>query len=171
MAFKSSQDRDWYYRRGDLVHQSTVWIDQGTLEMAKVRDWSVGILGDTGDITPYCEAYLKFKQQVRPEVILCEHEVTPCLGVVGHLDRVFKYPCIRQRVVCDIKTNQCDDATALQTMAYSLGLSWVTRRMGLALKDNGQFKVTWYTDNLRDLATWNEAVATAFRLKGIQHDN
>jgi hypothetical protein len=109
-------------------------------------------------IVPYCRAYEKFRSELHPEVLKSEHEVHG-QGWIGHLDRVFMLG--GKRVLCDIKTNEVDEATAIQTAAYSKGVRGIVLRMGLALKDNGEYKATWFEKDARDTAGWGAALGVA----------
>lgn len=148
MQRMSPEQREWYFRRGTMIHKATVLIDNGTLDWAALDE----------RIVPYCRAYEKFKIELSPDVLRSEFEVHG-QGWVGHLDRVY---CLGgRRVLCDIKTNEVDEATAIQTAAYSKGVRGTVARMGLALKDNGDYKVTWFERDARDIAGWESALGVA----------
>lgn len=148
MQRMSPEQREWYFRRGSMIHKASILIDNGTL------DWTA--LDER--IVPYCRAYEKFRTELNPTVLKSEHEIRGH-GWVGHLDRI--YMLGGKRVLCDIKTNEVDEATGVQTAAYSRGVRGYVLRMGLALKDNGDYKVTWFERDARDIAGWESALGVA----------
>ena len=71
-------------------------------------------------------------------------------------------------VLVDWKTNQVDKATAIQTAKYAD--MWqkankrrrITYRCGVALHDDGTYRITWYTDYQGDLTLgWKGAYLKA----------
>jgi hypothetical protein len=148
MPFKSQEDREWYFQRGTMIHKACSLVDGNTL------DWTT--LDER--IAPYVKGYKKFREEIPAEVLRTEFEIQGT-GWVGHLDRLFRIGDLR--VLCDIKTNECDIATAVQTAAYSRGIRGQVRRMGLALRDTEDYKITWYNEDAHDLACWQGALIVA----------
>ena len=142
----SVKDAEWYLNRGTQIHAATVLIDKGQLDWEKTHP----------DLLPYCRAYAKFLDVVRPKVIATEQEVIGN-GYVGHLDRVYQIG--RKRYVCDIKTNAPDIATRIQTMAYLQAWKGKAGRMAVGLFDTETYQVEWYReeDDAPDLACWQGA--------------
>lgn len=93
--------------RGQYVHRASEFIDAGTL------DWS------TLDpvLVPYCEAYQKFIEDARPEIILSEKaSYHPQYLYAGRLDRILK---IHDKLaVVDFSTGDPLPAKDIQVAAY-----------------------------------------------------
>lgn len=101
-------------------------------------------------VAPYVEAYRKFLDQCRPEIILNEakgyHLVHAYGGTLDRYMRVFGKRCL-----VDLKTvATMVPAIGVQLAGYEGILKandiQVDARIGLQLKPNGEFKVTEYSD-------------------------
>ena len=93
--------------RGRYVHTATEMIDRNTL------DWP--ILDDT--LRPYCEAYQRFIEDKRPEILLSEKPMYHAQHLfAGTLDRVVKMD--GGVALIDIKSGAPSPATAIQVAAY-----------------------------------------------------
>jgi len=93
--------------RGQHVHRATEYIDKGSL------DWTA--LDPV--LVPYCEAYRKFIEDTRPEIILSEKaSYHPQHLYAGRLDRILK---IRDKLaIVDFSTGDPLPAKYVQVAAY-----------------------------------------------------
>jgi hypothetical protein len=108
-------DAAWYTEeariRGTHVHQATHFYDEGDLDRASVRP----------EITPYLDAYIKFKQDTAFYPVLIEQRVVHSeYKYAGTLDRV---GWLNDRLVqIDIKSGGIPVWAGLQTKAYEKAL-------------------------------------------------
>ena len=132
---------DYHMERGTFVHRATEMIDKGTL------DWDS--LDDT--LRPYCEAYQKFIDDVKPKIILSEKPMYhPQFMYAGTLDRMVKMNGLTSLI--DIKSGSPHPATALQISAYAelIGINenvYVSKASVLYLRDDGMYRL----DEIKDL--------------------
>lgn len=140
--------------RGTLVHRACAAYDLGY--EPEVEPW----------LEPYYQAYLKFIEEVKPEVVLVEtpvyHETH---GYAGTLDRVFEIQ--GKRWICDIKTGSVPDWAPIQMAAYSACLPRpIWDRMALNLKSDGTYKQVNYDprESQRDFSVFLAAL-TIWRWK------
>src|SRR4030042_6845933 len=98
---------DYYRDRGTYVHAATEMIDKGTL------DWD----SLDGTLRPYCEAYQKFIDDVKPAIILSEKPLYHAgYGFAGKPDRAIR---INERTsVIDFSTGNPPPAKKIQVAAY-----------------------------------------------------
>lgn len=128
--------------RGRYVHTATEMIDRGTL------DW--GILDDT--LRPYCEAYQRFIEDKRPEILLSEEPMYHAQHLYGGtLDRIIVMDGMTALV--DLKTGVPNRATAIQVAAYRELVrvnrdTVLTKCFSLHLRDDGAYRLS-IIDNLR----------------------
>lgn len=174
MKWMSPEDRDWYYRRGSMIHKAVALMDVGRLDWKSLHP----------RIVPYVQAAQKFRLECGGELVAQELEVTDLnMGTMGHLDAVYKSMSLRShgRQLClvDWKTNSVDQATQVQTAAYALMTTNalphgapVRFRCGVALHDDSSYAVTWYTDRAGDIQAWVGAVMLAkWRLRNGEKAN
>jgi len=134
---------DYYMGRGTYVHAATVMIDKGTL------DWNA--LDDT--LRPYCEAYRKFIEDARPEVLISERPMYHAAFLyAGCPDRVLMMN--GRTVVVDIKSGVPIPANWLQISAYRELIAvnediHATQGGTLSLQDDGKYR--FRTCNLKDM--------------------
>jgi len=150
-AFLSEVKREFYYRRGTMIHLATALWDRGVLDF------------DTVDprITGYIEAYMKFRGEVGGKVLMREQYAESYnLGYCGTLDLVLNKSNAltpTRPLLLDIKTNEADEVTRLQTMAYRL-LNYspraIVKRGSVALKKDGKYVVKLYDKDAEDKAAW-----------------
>lgn len=124
--------------RGRYVHTATEMIDRGTL------DWS--ILDDT--LRPYCEAYQRFIEDKRPEILLSEKPMYHAVYLyAGKPDRVLKMDGVVSLI--DFKTGVPNRATAIQVAAYKeLAAPYFHCRkcFSLHLRDDGSYRLNEVKD-------------------------
>jgi len=136
---------DYHMERGAFVHRATEMIDKGTL------DW------DSLDVTlrPYCEAYQRFIDDVKPEIILSEKPMYhPNYFYAGIPDRVAKVNGLTTLI--DIKSGSPHPATDLQIAAYAelIGINenvYVSKASILYLRDDGTYRLDEVKDLKRNL--------------------
>ena len=122
--------------RGSFVHTATEFIDRGSL------DWSA--LDDT--LRPYCEAYQRFIEDKRPEILLSEKAMYhPTLLFAGTPDRVMRMD--DSIILPDLKSGAPSRATAVQVSAYrelvSVSEGITCRKLfSLHLKNNGKYQLS-----------------------------
>jgi len=121
--------------RGTYVHTATEMIDRGTL------DW------ETLDpiLRPYCEAYQRFIEDKRPEILTSEKPMWhPAHFYAGTPDRVALMDGIVSLI--DLKTGIPNRATAIQIAAYRelirMNDGIVCRKsFSLHLRDDGTYRL------------------------------
>ena len=127
---------DYYMERGTFVHRATEMIDKGTL------DW------DSLDSTlrPYCEAYQKFINDVKPSIILSEKPLYHAgYGFAGTPDRAIR---INERTsVIDFSTGNPPPAKKIQVAAYQELIHasediFTSQGFTLWLKDDGSYRLS-----------------------------
>ena len=129
--------------RGKYVHAATVMIDRSTL------DWDA--LDDT--LRPYCEAYRKFIEDARPEILISERPMYHAAFLyAGCPDRVLMMN--GRTVVVDIKSGVPIPASWLQISAYRELIAvnediHATQGGTLSLQDDGKYR--FRTCNLKDM--------------------
>ena len=162
------KDPEWYLRRGSIIHKAVALMDQGKLDWTSLDE----------RIVPFVKAAQKFRAECGGKLVAAEMEVADLTrGIVGHLDAIYRGMRLRghKNKLClvDWKTNQVDDATAVQTAAYAeMSTLRIAHRCGVALHDDGSYKVTWFTDYAGDLAGWYGAVEVAkWRLRNGQMED
>lgn len=143
-SFVSEEDMDLACYRGTAVHKVCELYDLGVLnEPALDPAWR-----------PYLDAWIKFKDERKFEVLLNERQVFhPLLKYAGTLDR---YGLLaKTSTVLDIKTSaSLSPAIGIQLSAYQEALiadpEWKgIRKMGrvaVQLKEDGTYKVQEYKD-------------------------
>jgi hypothetical protein len=130
-------------QRGSYVHTATEMIDRGTL------DWE--ILDDT--LRPFCEAYQRFIEDCRPEIIISEKPLYHATHLfAGTPDRVVKMH--DRMVIVDVKTGALNPANWLQVAAYRELVQvsediHATQGAVLCLQDDGKYRLK--TCNLKDM--------------------
>lgn len=137
-------DMAWYLNRGTMIHQACTLYDMRTLDWSTVDERIAGFVG----------AWVRFCEESAWRVTECEREVYSLrYGYVGRLDRVFR---VRHRglLLLDIKTNEADAVTRLQTMAYAIAYGKSVRRGAVALKEDGTYRLDLYDDDASDRAAW-----------------
>ncbi|MFH1731159.1 MAG: hypothetical protein ABIF82_05865 [Planctomycetota bacterium] len=154
------EDREWCLQRGTMIHRACAVLNGGrTIDPASLDERIAG----------YVEAYQKFRREVGGLVLGYEKEVRcAALGYVGHYDVVIAKPatCTRRAVLYDIKTNEADVVTRLQTAGYVYALRGKGLRRGfVALHVDGTYKTEVYKDDTRDVATWLACCQLAAWLK------
>lgn len=132
------QDRmEYAQRRGRMVHLACQYRDEGTLDLKTVA----------GEILGYVNAYLKFREECKINVIAVEKKmVNVQLGIAGTPDLICFLNGIR--VVIDHKTSQHMSKTmGLQTAGYRMlwnashPASQIYGRYGLRLEKTGKYKL------------------------------
>ncbi len=130
--------------RGKYVHAATEMIDRGTL------DWE--ILDDT--LRPYCEAYQRFIEDKRPEILLSEKPLYHATYLfAGTPDRVVTMD--GATCLIDAKTGVPHPATAIQLAAYremvrvSEDIS-CSKCFSLHLRDDGTYRLNEIGDMKRN---------------------
>jgi hypothetical protein len=124
-------------------------------------------------IVPFVRAAEKFRLENGGTLLSSEEEVRDFAeGVIGHYDAIyqgmrFKGHKPKSLTLVDWKTNMVDDATAIQTAKYQD--MWqkchprrkISYRCGVALQEDGQYKVTWFPGFQYDLTRgWKGALLT-----------
>lgn len=158
------EDKEYYLLRGRQIHKACEIMDTDP----------VGLQWDIVDerIRQFVEGYAKFRREMIGEVVACELKVVhPLFGYVGTIDRVFKtLGGMPGLFIVDLKTNDVDDATAIQTMGYVLAYEAQQKRKrrvpcyrrGLALKDDGTYRLVGDKWNYNaDYGTFMSALAVA----------
>lgn len=146
-------DREWYLQRGTAIHKATALYDNDMLDPATVDPRIAGFI----------EGYKRFRQEIGGSILLCEHPVESVrYGYRGTLDRVFgPSRSWRKRVLLDVKTNQADIYTRLQTSGYRMALGWKCQRGAVALKEDGTYRLDLYADDAGDEQAWVACVRLA----------
>lgn len=146
-------EREWYLQRGSAIHKAAALYDNDMLDPDSLDPRIAGFVA----------AYRRFREEVGGSLLLCEHHVEcPRLGYHGTLDRVFgPSNAWKGRVLLDIKTNEADAATKLQTAAYRMALGWKVSRGAVALRDDGTYRLYLYDDDAGDEAAWLACVRLA----------
>jgi hypothetical protein len=127
--------------RGSFVHRATEYIDKGSL------DWTT--LDDT--LRPYCEAYQRFVEDKRPEIILSEKPMYHATYLYsGKPDRVFLLDGVTSLI--DLKTGAPNRATQIQMAAYREMIRvsediHCAKCFSLHLRDDGTYRL----DEIKDL--------------------
>ncbi len=144
--------------RGSYVHTATEMIDRGTL------DWS--ILDDT--LRPYCEAYQRFIEDKRPEILLSEKPMYHAQYLyAGTLDRIIVVD--GTTMLIDLKTGVPNRATAIQVAAYRELVkvnhdTVLTKCFSLHLREDGTYRLN-PIENLRQNFSIFLAALTVERYK------
>ena len=169
MKWVTPAERDWYYRRGSMIHKAVAMMDAGTL------DWS----SLDSNIESYVRGAQKFRQECGGTLIAAEIEVqNTALNITGHFDAIYKNMRMKghrgKYCLVDWKTNAVDEATQIQTAGYAS--MWnenvISFRAGVALLANGNYKVTWYPYYYSDYGGWMGAVALAkWKLRNGNNEN
>jgi hypothetical protein len=149
-SLKSSfvrDDLDFFLQRGRAIHIATALLDAGTLDWKTVDE----------RIVPYVRAWEKFRREVGGKIIESEcHIENKRLNYEGTLDRIISkcalYPI--GNLLIDIKTNEADAITRLQTMAYATAQKRAVKRGFVALRDNGTYSAGIYDADASDKAAW-----------------
>jgi hypothetical protein len=148
----SQEDRQWYLERGTAIHAASVLFDNGTLDESSL---------DTR-IAGFVAGYKKFRSEMPWKIVVSEHEVVSTRwGYRGTLDRVFHAPGYG-KVLIDIKTNEADTVTRLQTAGYVIAYGRkINRRGAVGLKSDGTYRFVMYDDDASDIAAWLACVQLA----------
>ncbi|HUX54240.1 MAG TPA: hypothetical protein VMV56_07495 [Williamwhitmania sp.] len=140
-------DRQFYLKRGSEVHSVTAKYDLDTLYMDSVDP----------RIKKYLNGWIKFRNEVGGKIIHIEKRVqNKSLDYKGTYDRLI-YNCALYPggyFLLDIKTNEAQAVTRLQTMAYSLCQRRFVKRGYVALRSNGTYKTEIYDNDLSDKSAW-----------------
>ena len=140
-------------QRGSYVHTATEMIDRGTL------DWS--ILDDT--LRPYCEAYQRFVEDKRPEILLSEEPMYHAQYLyAGTVDRIVKMDGAVSLI--DLKTGAPNRATGIQLAAYRELVrvkEYTTCRkcFSLHLRDDGTYRLNPELNLDRNITIFRAALA------------
>ena len=143
-------DREWYLQRGSAIHLATALHDRGTLDRRSVDE----------RIIPFVDAWINFRNQVGGTITDIERRVSNTrYGYLGTLDRIIMRPSVFRggRLLVDIKTNEADVVTRLQTAGYRMALKkgkLPIARAGVSLKNNGTFRCEVYDNDPADDAAW-----------------
>jgi hypothetical protein len=137
----------YHMERGAFVHRATEMIDKGTL------DWD----SLDGHLRPYCEAYKRFVDDVKPEIILSEKPMyQPNYFYAGTPDRVVKMNGLTTLI--DIKSGSPHPATVLQVAAYAdlIGRNYlediyISKAYVLYLRDDATYRLDEVKDLKRNL--------------------
>ena len=78
---------------------------------------------------------------------------------------------LQSKILVDIKTNEADDATALQTAGYAVAYGKKVNRAAVGLKEDGTYRMEWYKDDARDVATWEACAKFAIAITGWRKIN
>ncbi len=145
--FIKDAERDFYLRRGSMIHKATALYDEGVL------DW------DTVDerILPFILAWKRFREEASGKVTAIELSVVnQKLGYVGTLDRIITKCNLHPsgHLLLDIKTNEADIFTRLQTMAYAMAQKRTVKRGYVELKNDGTYRAEVYDNDSVDQAGW-----------------
>lgn len=135
--------------RGTTIHEACQFLDENDLDEKSVDP----------SIVPYVSAYQKFLKDKKPRIISIEQAVyNKSYFYAGTLDRIVSMN--DDLFVIDIKTGQPANWWPLQLSGYSLCLSEPHRRACLQLKNDGTYKMHFYTD-LLDKNVFLSCVAVA----------
>lgn len=146
---------DYHKERGTFVHRASEMVDRGTLDWAALDPVLI----------PYCEAYRKFVEEARPEIVLSE---TPMYHgtylYAGTFDRVIRLNGITSLI--DLKTGSPHPATALQVAAYSelvrVNADIVcSKHFVLHLRDDATYKLQEINDVKRNFRVFLAALSVA----------
>lgn len=134
--------------RGTYVHRATEMVDKGTL------DWTVL----DSMLLPYCTAYQKFVEDLRPEIIHSEMpNYHPDYLYAGTLDRVVIFG--KCAAVLDIKTGAPNPAVDLQLAAYrAMARPGVGKSFALYLRGDSTYRLVESKDHRRNLTTFLAAL-------------
>jgi len=148
---------DWYTEeareRGSAVHIAAHFLDQHDLDWASVDP----------SVVPRLRQYQKFLDEVKPEILAIEEEVTnEALQYQGRLDR--RYRIDSQEWIVDFKGPGQAPWQAIQTALYAGTFPRPMRRAALHLSDERyQFvehkdRKDWETAKAAiSIASWKEA--------------
>lgn len=101
--------------RGTYVHRATEFIDSGSLDWESLDPV----------LLPYCQAYMRFVEDVRPEILLSERPLYhPDFKYAGTLDRLMKFN--GSVAIVDFSTGDPIPAKEIQVSAYR-ELVWANR--------------------------------------------
>jgi hypothetical protein len=145
-AHYSDDDREFYLRRGQWIHKATALYDKNILDWETVEPRILGFI----------KAWAKFRNRAGGKITAIEMSVENIkLGYRGTLDRILTgsniYP---GHFLFDIKTNEADIYTRLQTMGYSMAQKKQVKRGHVSLFADGKYKVGFYDDDRADRAAW-----------------
>ena len=158
----SEEDRQWYMQRGSANHAATAQYDAGTLDWHKLDP----------RISGFVQGYEKFRREVGGIIVAREqkvHGIGYRMEYEGTLDIVLEncklYPGRARCVLFDIKTNDADRYTRLQTSGYKLayrgtGMKFLKRGF-ISLHENGSYHAGLYDGDASDDFTWRACVKWA----------
>lgn len=143
-----------YMERGTAVHKLTELYDQGEVTEQGWEEWrraDAAVEDPFWKLTPYLDAYLQFLMDFSPTWTHIESRVFSAnLNVCGTLDRAGIIN--GKRCVLDIKATNSMPATctglqlAAYVMMHALPDFRSVSRIGLALSDDGKYKIAYYED-------------------------
>ena len=123
-----------YADRGIAVHELTALLDKDLLRIEDIDPEYQG----------YCEGWLQFKEDLKPEIIDIEKPV-------GH--KIYKYACTPDRTskingksaIIDIKSGQPEKWHGVQVVAQAIATGLTDAALyGVYLKKNGKYKLETY---------------------------
>jgi len=127
--------------RGTYVHRATEFIDSGSL------DWEA--LDPA--LFPYCTAYMKFIEDIRPEILLSERPLYhPDFKYAGTLDRLMKFG--GSVAIVDFSTGDPLPTKEIQVSAYrelmwsnrftEIGNHFISKGFTLWLRNDGTYRLS-----------------------------
>jgi len=128
-------DIEFYRERGKAVHSATEFWDKGTLDEDSVEE----------RIVPYLDAYKRFRQETGfvPDATELPG-YSESLWCAGTLDKIGMFNGVG--AIIDLKSNSVAPWAAIQLAGYNLIHGGGHNRFGLALKNNGTYKLHKFTD-------------------------
>lgn len=149
---------------GTAVHVACELDDEGALDPASVHP----------SVAPYLESWREWKAAAGIEVVASECEVIhEALGIVGHPDRVVRFPDSDRLFILDIKTGAHAAWHAIQAALYAL--AWqathggpTPRRGGVYLHASGRPGTYMAFKETRDLDVAKAVCAVAHWRKANQ---
>lgn len=145
------EDMEFYLNRGSMIHLATALYDRGTLDWNSVDE----------RIFLYIKAWEKFRNEAGGKVVAIEQMViNNPLQYRGTLDRIISKCALHPtgNLLLDIKTNEADIYTRLQTMAYALAQKKKVKRGFVALHNDGTYRAGVYDNDASDEVAWRASL-------------
>lgn len=137
---------DYGRERGKLAHLAIHLFDQGELDEESLDPV----------LSPYVEAWKRFRADTGVEIIESEVPVVDLLGrYAGTPDKIVLLD--GKQTILDLKTGAILPWVRLQLCAYCEAKT-IYRRAAVQLNDDGTYKMHTYTDR-QDFAIWNATLA------------
>ncbi|HEQ71945.1 MAG TPA: hypothetical protein ENN69_05605 [Spirochaetia bacterium] len=145
------EDMEFYLNRGRAIHRATALYDLGRLDWPSVDP----------RIEPFVQGWVKFRKEVGGVITAIEQPVSNiALGYTGTFDRIISKCALHPtgNLLIDIKTNEADIYTRLQTAAYALAQKKKVKRGYVSLFETGKYTALVYGNDASDIVAWKACI-------------